>query len=198
MALKIYKFKVENTPPQFLSNNILYRKINRMAGGFVASDLYLKDISLKCRPLLNRCLPHGTNLSLNGTSANNNNNKLRLFIEGSVLFKISRSFNDFHVNNNNSNKNKNELIIWNHEDNSFFRLQKGILTKKIRDNINITSYHKSIMVGLLLSDGHIQKQKHWNPRISLHQSFKNSEYLLSVFNILSVYCSSYPFFLKKL
>nr|YP_010470470.1 LAGLIDADG endonuclease [Inonotus hispidus]UVF37958.1 LAGLIDADG endonuclease [Inonotus hispidus] len=52
------------------------------------------------------------------------------------------------------------------------------------------------MIGLLLSDGHIQKRQHWNPRISLHQSIKNFEYLWSVFNILSVYCSNNPY-LKK-
>jgi hypothetical protein len=52
------------------------------------------------------------------------------------------------------------------------------------------------MVGILLSDGYIEKKENWNPRLSLHQSFKNSEYLWSVFNNLSVYCSSYPF-LKK-
>jgi LAGLIDADG DNA endonuclease family len=178
-----FKFKVKNTPPQFLSDNILYRKIKRM------EILYFKYSTVEFSPL--RCFPF--NLSLHY----NNYNKLYLFNEVSVLFKISRGFNDFHVNNN-SNKNKNELIIWNHEDNSFFRLQKGILTKKIRDNINITNYHKSMMVGILLSDGHIQKQKHWNPRLSLHQSFKNSEYLLSVFNILSVYCSSYPFLKKNI
>jgi hypothetical protein len=188
IALNHYTVKVENTPPQFLSNNLLYRKINRIC------YFYLKYRTVKFSPLWR--FPF--NLSLHC----NHYNKLRLFLEGSFLFKrkikinISRSFNDFHVNNNNSYKNRNELIIWNHEDNSFFRLQKGILTKQIRDNINITSYHKSMMVGILLSDGHIQKQKHWNPRLSLHQSFKNSEYLLSVFNILSVYCSSYPFFKK--
>lgn len=91
------------------------------------------------------------------------------------------------------NNSKNDLILWNHKYNSFFRLQGGILTKKIRDNIKITNYHKSIIVGLLLSDGHIQKRKNWNPRISLHQSMKNFEYLWSVFNILSVYCSSFPY-----
>lgn len=126
------------------------------------------------------------------------NNKLRLFNKGSVLGKFCRQINRFYFINTNPHDNSKELIIWNNEENSNFRLQKGILTKKIRDNINITSYHKSMMVGILLSDGHIQKQKHWNPRLSLHQSFKNSEYLLSVFNVFSVYCSSYPFFKKTI
>jgi len=86
-----------------------------------------------------------------------------------------------------------KLILWNHEDNSSFRLQKGIKTKKLRDSLIITNYHKSILVGMLLSDAHIQKRMHWNPRISLHQSIKNFEYIWAIFNILSVYCSSYPY-----
>lgn len=94
-------------------------------------------------------------------------------------------------------QHRTELILWNSKHNSNFRIQKGILTKKIRDNIFITNYHKSIIIGLLLSDGYIQRRNKWNPRISLHQSIKNLEYLWSVFNILSVYCSSYPY-LKKL
>lgn len=193
---KNFFFKVENTPPQFLSNNILYRKIKIIGNLYALQKKRYRTVFKNISPLWH--FPFYLSLH------NNKNNKLRLFIEGSFLFKnkISRSFNDFHVSpkpfNNNSDKNRNELILWNHEDNSFFRLQKGILTKKIRDNINIINYHKSMMVGILLSDGHIQKQKHWNPRLSLHQSFKNSEYLFSVFNILSVYCSSYPFFKKTI
>jgi hypothetical protein len=71
----------------------------------------------------------------------------------------------------------NKLIIWNTRENSSFRIQKGILTKKIRDSFILTNYHKSIIIGLLLSDGSIRKNKNWNPRISLHQSIKNIEYL---------------------
>jgi hypothetical protein len=85
------------------------------------------------------------------------------------------------------------LIIWNTTENSSFRLQKGILTKKIRDNFILTNYHKSIIIGLLLSEGTFRKKKNWNPRISLTQSIKNIEYLWSVFNTLSLYCSSLPF-----
>lgn len=92
--------------------------------------------------------------------------------------------------------NKDALILWNDQNNNSFRLQKGILTKIIRNTFRITNYHKSIIVGVLLSDGHIQKRVHWNPRISLKQSFKNFEYLWSVFNSLSVYCSSYPYINK--
>lgn len=49
------------------------------------------------------------------------------------------------------------------------------------------------MVGLLLSDGYIQNKFHCNPRIILKQSIKQFEYIWSVFNTLSVYCSSFPY-----
>lgn len=90
------------------------------------------------------------------------------------------------------------IVVWESEKNSSFRIKKGILTKKIRDNYILTNYHKSIIIGLILGDGHIQKVKSWNPRVSLHQSIKNFEYIWTVFNTLSVYCSSYPFIKKTI
>jgi hypothetical protein len=96
------------------------------------------------------------------------------------------------------NKDDKALILWNDKNNNSFRLQKGILTKIIRDTFSITNYHKSVIVGVLLSDGHIQKRVHWNPRISLKQSLKNFEYLWSVFISLSVFCSSYPYINKTI
>jgi rRNA maturation endonuclease Nob1 len=95
-------------------------------------------------------------------------------------------------------KENTALIIWNDKNNNSFRLQKGILTKIIRDTFSLSNYHKSIIIGVLLSDGHIQKRVNWNPRISLKQSFKNFEYLWSIFNSLSVYCSSYPYLTKTI
>ena len=90
------------------------------------------------------------------------------------------------------------IILWNSDKNSSFRLQKGILTKIKRDNIFLTNYHRSIIIGLLLSDGYIKKVNHWNARISLHQSIKNFDYIWLVFNTLSVYCSSYPYVKKTI
>jgi hypothetical protein len=102
------------------------------------------------------------------------------------------------LNTSKLNKEDKALILWNDKNNNSFRLQKGILTKIIRDTFSITNYHKSIIVGVLLSDGHIQKRVHWNPRISLKQSLKNFDYLWSVFISLSVFCSSYPYINKTI
>ena len=65
------------------------------------------------------------------------------------------------IQSNSFQENCKALILWNDPINSDFRMQKGILTKYDRDLIQITNYHFSIMVGILLSDGHIQKRIHW-------------------------------------
>lgn len=116
-------------------------------------------------------------------------------------FKLSftiQSHMKTDLNTSKLNKDDKALILWNDKNNNSFRLQKGILTKIIRDTFSITNYHKSVIVGVLLSDGHIQKRVHWNPRISLKQSLKNFEYLWSVFISLSVFCSSYPYINKTI
>jgi hypothetical protein len=64
------------------------------------------------------------------------------------------------IQSNRFQENCKALILWNDPINSDFRMQKGILTKYDRDLIQITNYHFSIMVGILLSDGHIQKRIH--------------------------------------
>ena len=71
------------------------------------------------------------------------------------------------LNTSKLNKDDKALILWNDKKNNSFRLQKGILTKIIRDTFSITNYHKSVIVGVLLSDGHIQKRVHLNPLVHL-------------------------------
>lgn len=112
---------------------------------------------------------------------------------------LSKKYNsDNQINNSFQGKeNCKALILWNDSKNSGFRMQKGILTKYERDLIKLTNYHLSIMVGLLLSDAHIQKRQNWNPRIQLKVSFKNFSYLWEVYNTLSVYCSGLPFLGKS-
>jgi hypothetical protein len=94
---------------------------------------------------------------------------------------LSKKFQyDYQLNTNNSGKDPEickALILWNDSNNSDLRMQKGILTKYERELIHLTNYHFSIMVGILLSDGYIQKRENWNPRVQLKVSFKNFSYL---------------------
>ena len=60
--------------------------------------------------------------------------------------------------------------------------------------IKLPFYQKSVVVGLLLSDGHLVSTKpHENPRLEFKQSYKNSVYVLFVFSILSNYCNVLPY-----
>jgi hypothetical protein len=58
-------------------------------------------------------------------------------------------------NNNIFIENKRgsvSLVLFN-EEKLTINIQKGILTKIIRNNISMTSFQRSIIVGLILSDG---------------------------------------------
>jgi LAGLIDADG DNA endonuclease family len=96
-----------------------------------------------------------------------------------------------HSKYNNNTQIKCELVSFN---NPLFsnKIQKGILNKKSRDMITFNLLQRSIIVGILLSDGWMQIRKGWNPRIGFKQSFKHFTYCWYVFTTLSNLCSGYP------
>jgi len=65
--------------------------------------------------------------------------------------------------------------------------------------INLPSYHFSVMVGLVLSGGWltIPRPDRKNARFCFLQSLDKAYYVWFVFNILSHYCSSYPYLRKR-
>ena len=66
----------------------------------------------------------------------------------------------------------------------------GRLTKIEKNMIVLPSYQRSVVIGVLLSDGHLASTKpHENPRLEFKQSLKSSAYVLFVFSILSHYCN---------
>lgn len=77
-------------------------------------------------------------------------------------------------------------------------MQKGIVTKEERNCMVMNKVQLSIIVGMLLSDGWIQKREGWNPRIGFKQSVKHFLYLWTVFSNLSSLCSSYPHLTKTI
>lgn len=86
----------------------------------------------------------------------------------------------------------NKLIIWNKKlgFSSMFNKQK--LTKIEKNIIQLTPRVKSIIIGLILSDGWIQKNGNWNPRIGFKQSIVNFPYFWEVYNELAYLCSGLP------
>jgi len=90
------------------------------------------------------------------------------------------------------------LTIWNKPLGITSMYQKSILTREKRNLINLTPRIRSILVGIILSDGWLQKRKGWNPRIGLKQSIINFEYLWHTFNEISILCSNYPYITKNI
>lgn len=66
---------------------------------------------------------------------------------------------------------------------------KQKLTSLERIMLQLTPRVRSIIIGLLLSDGWLQKRGHWNPRIGLKQSIINFPYIWYVYNELAYLCS---------
>lgn len=93
----------------------------------------------------------------------------------------------------NDTGNKSLVII-----NSSYSLGSSIfyhkISKYVRDNTKISSYHRSVLIGILLGDAHIRKinlPKN-NTRIIFKQSIINFPYVWFVFMQLYPYCYSYP------
>lgn len=81
--------------------------------------------------------------------------------------------------------------------NLFYNLGSSVGSKKITKYIRyitpIHSYHLSVIVGIILTDGWLQKNNpNWNARLGLKQGIVNFEYLWHVFQILSPFCQSLP------
>jgi hypothetical protein len=75
-----------------------------------------------------------------------------------------------------------------------YQVGTGKFTKQVSDMIALPSYHKSVIIGLLLSDGWltIPVKNRKNARLGFKQSVSRATYLWFVFNRLSHYCSNYP------
>lgn len=91
-----------------------------------------------------------------------------------------------------------ELTLWNSQlgFSSIQNLSK--LTSIERNRLKLTPRVKSIIIGLILSDGWLQKRYHWNARLGLKQSMVNFYYLWTVYNELAYLCSSLPYLGKSL
>lgn len=82
-----------------------------------------------------------------------------------------------------------EIDIWNKPLglSSWNNKQKLSLIEK--NQLNLTPRVRSIIIGIILSDGWIQKVGHWNPRVAIKQSVINFPYLWLVTNELSYLCA---------
>ena len=90
------------------------------------------------------------------------------------------------------------MVIWGIDLRS--SVGSGKLTKVERDMIRLAPFQRSVIIGLLLSDGWLifSSKKNLNPRLGFKQSLDKSSYVYYVFNLLSHYCNSYPRLIKIL
>jgi F-type H+-transporting ATPase subunit a len=90
-----------------------------------------------------------------------------------------------------SSKNSTSVVLWGSNLYSTLGLR---FSDKLRNIFALPPYVYSIIVGLILSDGHLQKGKlSKNARLSLNQSIKHVEFAQWMYSILSHYCQSLPY-----
>lgn len=81
------------------------------------------------------------------------------------------------------------LTMWNKPLGFSSHNRKSKITNVERNVLLLTPRARSIIVGMLLSDGWMNKNGHWNPRLGFKQSVKNFAYLWQVYNELAYLCS---------
>ena len=111
-----------------------------------------------------------------------------IFIKGTHWFSITKPKHVFPVTN------CTDIVVWNNPYTIGTLIGYRVSTF-IRAFTGLPSYHLSVLVGIILGDGHINKYSHTSPsaRIMFSQSFKNFPYLWFVWTILSPLCSLVPY-----
>jgi hypothetical protein len=108
------------------------------------------------------------------------------------FFLVNDTYKKCFSTSSKHSSNTRALVIWGSNLSSTVNTVK--IKKSTRNIIQLPLHIKSLVVGLLLSDGRVQKGKpHWNARLGFKQSLINFSYLWSTFNVLSHYCPSYPY-----
>ena len=75
------------------------------------------------------------------------------------------------------------LIVWGENPIGRNKVWGARITRKQREMLVLTRKAKSILIGVLLSDGWIQRGKwHWNPKIGIKQLIKNVKFILHLIN----------------
>jgi hypothetical protein len=81
------------------------------------------------------------------------------------------------------------LTIWNKPLGFSSMIRKSRISNQERNMLKLTPRARSIIIGLIVSDGWMDKRGHWNPRFGFKQSFKNFPYIWHLYNELAYLCS---------
>lgn len=84
------------------------------------------------------------------------------------------------------------MVVWG--TNLTSAVGMGRFTKVVRNMIQLPSYQKSAIVGLILSDGWLRfsSKNNKSPLIGFTQSLAHFDYVWFVFSFLSHYCDNMP------
>lgn len=85
--------------------------------------------------------------------------------------------------------NSMSLTLWNKPLGLCSMNRKSKISNIERNMLKLTPNVKSIIIGLILSDGWMQKRGHWNPRFGIKQSIINFPYIWYLYNELAYLCS---------
>ena len=109
-------------------------------------------------------------------------------------------FNNILYKNYSTYTSCKELTLWNKPLGYASHYRKAKITNIERNMIQLTPRVRSIIVGLILSDGWMSKNGHWNPRLGLKQSVppKNFHFLWNLYNELAYLCSAPLYKSKKI
>nr|UTI38589.1 hypothetical protein [Fusarium musae]UTI38686.1 hypothetical protein [Fusarium musae]UTI38711.1 hypothetical protein [Fusarium musae]UTI38736.1 hypothetical protein [Fusarium musae] len=115
------------------------------------------------------------------------NNSLKSFKVGTAYSPIEQNT----VKPENTN-----IVVWGSNLNS--TAGAGRYTKIVKNMIVLPPYQKSVIIGILLSDGYLSSSKsHENPHLTFKQGLRNSNYLWFAYFILAHYCNLFPSLVKN-
>ena len=91
-----------------------------------------------------------------------------------------------------STNNSMSLVVWG--SNLTSTVGEGTFPKQVRNMVKLPPYQKSVIVGLILSDGWLRfsSKNNKNAHLGFEQSLANSGYIWFLFYILSHYCNILP------
>jgi len=90
--------------------------------------------------------------------------------------------------------NSLSLVVWG--TNLTSTVGVGRFSKQVRDMIQLPPYQKSVIIGLILSDGWLRfpSKTSKSANLGLKQSVAHSDYVWFVFSFLSHYCDNLPLY----
>lgn len=103
-----------------------------------------------------------------------------MFLNSQYLYK------NFSIKGANPNLS---LTIWNKPLGFSSMIRKSRISSQVRNMLKLTARARSIIIGLIISDGWMDKRGHWNPRFGFKQSIKNFPYIWHLYNELAYLCS---------